>query len=305
MSQRDSDNASPKGKRSLSAKEADKAPGQTRTGSPDASVKHNTVANWIARSKAALVGKSSKSGTGHQPSREVAATRDVSTFLQQAEQTRAMANVRDKQPAGRLIFALDATASREATWDQASQLQAEMFLAVQNLDAGQHQLAVQLCYFKGYAGFYRTDWFRDPAPLLKVMGKMRCEAGITKIERVLSHIQTETRQNKVQAAIYIGDCMEENPQRLIQKAGELRLLGVPLFIFQEGNEPAARACFQRMAEVSGGAYASFDHHSADQLRDLLKAVAIYAGGGLSALKTFSQLAHPDVARLTRQLGGKS
>lgn len=257
---------------------------------------------WIAKSKAALSGKS---GALSKPSGSVSPSRNVNTFLQQAEQTRALAQVRDKQPTGRLIFALDATASREATWDQASQLQAEMFLAVQNLDAGQYQLAVQLCYFKGYAGFYRTDWFREPAPLLKVMGKMRCEAGITKIERVLSHIQAETRQQKVQAAVYIGDCMEENPSRLIQKAGELRLLGVPLFIFQEGNESAAKSCFQKMADVSGGAYASFDHSSADQLRDLLKAVAIYAGGGLSALQKFSQLSHPAVARLSHQLGGKS
>ena len=103
----------------------------------------------------------------------------------------------------------------------------------------------------------------------------------------------------------VRDCMEENPDRLIQKAGELRLLGVPLFIFQEGAEPSAKSCFQRMADVSGGAYASFDNSSADQLRDLLKAVAIYAGGGLSALQQFSQIAHPAVARLSHQLGGKS
>jgi len=274
----------------------------------------SAVADWIKKSKAALSDKialsdkaalTSKSEQTTGKSTNVPASRNVDAFLKKADQTRAIASVRERQPAGRLIFALDATASREATWDQASQLQAEMFLAVQNLDAGQYQLAVQLCYFKGYAGFYRTDWFREPAPLLNVMGKMRCEAGITKIERVLSHIQSETRSNKVQAAVYIGDCMEENPERLIQKAGELRLLGVPLFIFQEGNEPAAKSCFQRMADVSGGAYASFDHSSADHLRDLLKAVAIYAGGGLSALQKFSQLAHPDVARLSHQLGGKS
>ncbi len=262
----------------------------------------NLVSGWLARGKAALRDKPSELS---QQSTQLPSNRQVDAFLKKAEQTRAVASVREKQPAGRLIFALDATASREATWDQASQLQADMFLAVQNLDSGQHQLAVQLCYFKGYAGFYKTDWFRESAPLLKVMGKMRCEAGITKIERVLSHIQKETRQQKVQAAVYIGDCMEENPDRLIQKAGELRLLGVPLFIFQEGSEPVAKSCFQRMADVSGGAYASFDHSSADQLRDLLKAVAIYAGGGLSALQQFSQLAHPAVARLSHQMGGKS
>ncbi|WP_339866402.1 VWA domain-containing protein [Pseudohongiella nitratireducens] len=287
MSDSNSDNNSDK------RKQSEKSPG-------------SLVSGWLARGKAALSEKSSQVNrqSGRQ-SGQLPSSQKVDAFLQKADQTRAVAAVREKQPAGRLIFALDATASREATWDQASQLQAEMFLAVQNLDAGQHQLAVQLCYFKGYAGFYRTDWFRDSAPLLKVMGKMRCEAGITKIERVLSHIQTETRKNKVQAAVYIGDCMEENPDRLIQKAGELRLLGVPLFIFQEGAEPSAKSCFQRMADVSGGAYASFDNSSADQLRDLLKAVAIYAGGGLSALQQFSQIAHPAVARLSHQLGGKS
>jgi hypothetical protein len=76
-----------------------------------------------------------------------------------------------------------------------------------------------------------------------------------------------------------------------------------LFMFQEGSDPLARRCFLEMARLSGGAYSPFDHNSADQLRDLLKAVAVYASGGLKALQDFSKTAHPSVKLLGHQISG--
>lgn len=198
---------------------------------------------------------------------------------------------------GRLIFALDATASREATWDQAMQLQAEMFSSAQALGG----LQVQLAYFRGIAEFRASDWLLNSSRLLTLMTGIRCEAGTTKIERLLMHSLKETRQNKVHAVVYIGDCVEESVDVLCQRAGELGLLNVPLFMFQEGHDPVAEHCFREMARLSGGAYAPFDHRSAGQLRDLLKAVAIYASGGLKALQDFSRHAHPGVGLLGHQL----
>lgn len=201
------------------------------------------------------------------------------------------------QGVGRVIFALDATASREATWDSAMQLQAEMFKEAGSLGG----LQLQLAYFKGIASFRSSEWLTDSAQLLQQMTGIRCEAGITKIERLLNHAKRESRLKKVHAVVYIGDSMEESHDVLCQHAGELGMLNVPLFMFQEGNDPVARRCFMEMARLSNGAYSPFDHSSADQLRDLLRAVAVYASGGYRALADFSQRAHPAVQLLSRQL----
>lgn len=220
-------------------------------------------------------------------------TQDIQAFLSEVSKLPPV----NHQGRGRLVFALDATASRENTWDQAMQLQAEMFTSAQSLGG----LQVQLAYFRGFSEFRASDWTQDSSRLLSLMTGIRCEAGTTKIERLLNHLLKETRQNKIHAVVYIGDSMEESADVLCQRAGELGLLNVPLFMFQEGDDPGARRCFKEMARLSGGAYAPFDHRSADQLRDLLKAVAIYASGGLKALQDFSQRAHPDVRLLGHQL----
>jgi len=227
------------------------------------------------------------------PATRAADSGAVTDFLQKVS---AMAPV-NPQRAGRLVFALDATASREATWDTAMQLQADMFSEAGSLGG----LQIQLAYFKGIASFRASDWLTDSGQLLHQMTDIRCEAGITKIERLLDHVKRETRQEKVHAVVYIGDSMEESHDVLCQRAGELGMLNVPLFIFQEGSDPIARRCFTEMARLSNGAYAPFDHSSADQLRDLLKAVAVYASGGYRALADFSQRAHPAVERMSRQL----
>lgn len=241
-------------------------------------------------SKALQAGTSSDD----KPSQAPVQRQDINAFLSQVAK---LPPVNKSGQRGRLIFALDATASREATWDQAMQLQAHMFTSTQALGG----LQVQLAYFRGFAEFRASDWLLDSNRLLSLMTGIRCEAGITKIEQLLAHALRETRQHKVHAVVYIGDCVEESIDVLCQKAGELGLLNVPLFVFQEGSDSNAQRCFQDMARLSGGAWAPFDHASADQLRDLLKAVAVYASGGLKALQDFSHHAHPGVARLGHQL----
>lgn len=227
------------------------------------------------------------------PAARAADSGAVTDFLQKVA---AMPPV-NPQRAGRLVFALDATASREATWDTAMQLQADMFSEAGSLGG----LQMQLAYFKGIASFRASDWLTDSGQLLDQMTGIRCEAGITKIERLLEHVKREARQEKVHAVVYIGDSMEESHDVLCQRAGELGMLNVPLFMFQEGADPVARRCFMEMARLSNGAYSPFDQSSADQLRDLLKAVAVYASGGYRALADFSQRAHPAVQLLSRQL----
>lgn len=197
----------------------------------------------------------------------------------------------------RLVFALDATASRQFTWDQASRLQKDMFISTQSMGG----LHLQLCYFQGLAGFYHSAWQTDPEFLLSEMSKIRCEAGLTQIQRLLKHVIAENSRQKIKGVIYIGDAMEENIDQLCHLAGQLGLLNVPLFMFQEHSDPVARETFEQMARLSGGAFCQFDSSSADQLRDLLKAVAMYATGGRPALEQFSKISHHSVKLLGQQL----
>ncbi|MSR11537.1 MAG: VWA domain-containing protein [Gammaproteobacteria bacterium] len=197
----------------------------------------------------------------------------------------------------RLIFSLDATASRQATWDVASQLQTDMFLSAQALGG----LHVQLCYFRGFADFYASSWQSGSKELLRVMSGIHCQAGVTQLERVLRHALTENAKQKIKCVIYIGDAMEENLDILAHLAGKLGLLNIPVFMFQERNDPITQRAFVEISRLSGGAYSQFDAASADQLRELLRAVAIYAAGGLKALQNFSKTATKSVKLLQQQL----
>lgn len=197
----------------------------------------------------------------------------------------------------RLIFSLDATASRQATWNTASELQRDMFASAQGLGG----LHVQLCYFRGFAEFYKSGWNHNADDLLHKMSGLNCEAGTTKIEALLRHALAENRNSKIKCVVFIGDAMEESLDRLAQLAGELGMLNVPLFMFQERGDPTAKQAFLELSRLSGGAYSQFDSASADQLKELLKAVAIYAAGGLKALQNFSKSSPESVKLLTGQM----
>jgi len=202
---------------------------------------------------------------------------------------------------GNLVFALDATASRERTWDTAAQLQVQMFREVAIIGS----LDVQLVYFRGMTGVNAeckaSGWVGDPMALAKLMAKIRCETGYTQIGRVLSHALREATQRKINAMVFVGDACEENRDQLIVSATELTRLGVPVFMFQEGNDQIARLRFQEIAELTHGAYHRFDQGSAQQLAELLRAVAAFAVGGTTALERQRSAA---ARLLLRQVGGK-
>lgn len=215
------------------------------------------------------------------------------------KQVRSMPVVKTGEQRGRLMFAMDATASREPSWDRACKIQGDMFSSTAALGG----LEIQLCHYRGYDEFYASDWLTKTDDLLKRMTAVRCRGGYTQIEKVLQQAIKQTRQKKVQALVFVGDCVEEDVDRLCHLAGELGVLGVPVFIFHEGDEPTAQRAFLQMTRLTRGAYCSFDANSAAQLRDLLSAVAVYAAGGRKALRDFSENRGEVVKRLTRQLDG--
>jgi hypothetical protein len=181
---------------------------------------------------------------------------------------------------GRLILALDATMSRQPTWDLACSLQSQMFDTVGK--AG--DLSVQLVYFRGFGECRASRFVSDTNALKTLMTKIDCRGGNTQIGKVLSHALTENENGKINALVYIGDAMEEAIDELADKAGRLGLNGVPVFAFQEGRDPAAETAFREIARLSKGAWFRFDANAATTLAKLLSAVAVFATGGLKALE---------------------
>lgn len=214
-----------------------------------------------------------------QPIGERSGSAAVDAFVRQA---RALARptAGDGAAKGRLVLALDATMSRQPTWDLACSLQGEMFDAVGRTGG----LDVQLVYFRGFGECRSSRFVADTNSLKDLMTKIDCRGGHTQIGKVLSHALKENERGKVNAVVYIGDAMEENVDDLAEKAGKLGLHGVPVFAFQEGRDPVAETAFREIARLSKGAWFRFDRSAATHLARLLSAVAIYASGGLKALE---------------------
>ncbi len=201
---------------------------------------------------------------------------------------------------GRLIFGMDATASREPMWDQACHIQSEMFTAT----AARGGLDVQMCFYRGFHQFFASKWVSSSTALHRLMSSVKCAGGLTQVGRLLDHTLRETRKQRVNALVFVGDAMEENIDKLADGAGHLGLNGVPAFMFHEGHDLNAQRAFREIAKLSGGAYCRFDASSAQQLRDLLAAVAVYASGGRTALEHYGNKRQGVVAQLTHQIKGK-
>lgn len=211
--------------------------------------------------------------TGGVPTRS--APGEIDAFLMNA---RAVST----PPAGspRLVFALDATMSRQPTWDLASHVQAGMFEAA----AATGSLAVQLVYFRGLGECRASRWVGDPRSLRSMMAGIDCRSGRTQIGKVLAHARREAERGPLKALVFVGDAVEEPVDDLCAAAGQLGLVGVKAFMFHEGRDPAAASAFAQVARLTGGAALRFDAGAPATLAALLRAVAAYAAGGSSALR---------------------
>lgn len=219
---------------------------------------------------------------------------DVDAFLRRVAATPAPVT---QGETGRLLFAMDATASREPTWDRACQIQGEMFDATAALGG----LEVQLIYYRGFGECRASRWVRDSRSLVRAMTAVHCLGGHTQIRKVLRHALDETQSRRVHALVFVGDSMEEDVDELCAIAGELGLRGVPAFMFHEGPDPAAALAFRQIARLTNGAYLRFDASSARQLKELLGAVAVYAAGGRKALRHYSRERGEAVLQIAHQI----
>lgn len=198
---------------------------------------------------------------------------------------------------GRLLFAMDATASREPTWDHACSIQGEMFVAAHDLGG----LEVRLAYYRGFDELKASRWTSDGRELARLMGSVRCLAGRTQIARLLGYAGEQRREARVDAMVFVGDCCEEDADEVGHAAGKLGLLGLPVFVFQEGDDRVASRLFPQIAKLTRGAYCRFDRSSPEQLKRLLGAVAAYAAGGQAALLKYGREQGGAAALLTSQM----
>lgn len=230
--------------------------------------------------------------TGRAPAPASSSSAEVADFIAKMKALQPVAGA----GRGRLLFAMDATMSRAPTWDMALALQSEMFRAVKEIGT----LEVQLMYFRGAGEARASRWVSDADALAGLMRQVACHGGFTQIGKVLTQARRESEKARIAALVYVGDAVEEPIDDLAGRAGELALLGVPAFLFQEGDDANATRAFREIARLTKGAHCRFGPGSAAELRELLTAVAVYAAGGRKALENL--LARPGGAGARRLLG---
>jgi hypothetical protein len=202
---------------------------------------------------------------------------DVDAFLAE------VAKARPRSGAGRLIVVLDATLSRQPTWDAAMAIQSEMFAAA----AERGGLEVELVFFRGFRECKASGWVEDAKALATKMSAVSCQAGLTQIGRALEHV-AKRAEGGVDAFVYVGDAFEENADLVCDVAGRLGLRGVKGFVFHEGGDPTTGQVFREIARLTGGSYHVFDVRAPEVLKALLGAAAAYAAGGQGALEDYAQ-----------------
>jgi hypothetical protein len=239
------------------------------------------------------MGKDLKDSTKGAPA-PVSTKPEIAAFL---DRVKSLGPATSGAGRGRLIFALDATMSRQPTWDTACALQADMF---KEAGAG-GGLDIQLVYFRGIDECGASSWVAQSEKLAALMTKIECRGGHTQIGKVLHHAIVETARQRVQALVFVGDAMEESVDALCAQAGELSLRGVPAFMFQEGHDADTERAFREIARLTRGAYVRFDAGAARELGELLRAVAAYAVGGMKALADLSARKDRGAQKLLAQL----
>jgi hypothetical protein len=196
--------------------------------------------------------------------------------VQHSKRVSAFLETKVRAARGRITFVIDATMSRQETWDAAAQLQAEMFSEAARLGG----LEMQVVHFRGTDEVGASAWTSDARELQQTMTSIRCQSGYTKFVRAFAHVRKEHTRQALNAVIVIGDALEEEPGTLYDAVAGL---GAPFFMFQERADSEVCQAFKEVARLTKGAYCTFDTGAIAQLRELLRAVAAFAVGGLTAL----------------------
>lgn len=178
----------------------------------------------------------------------------------------------------RLVFAVDATASREPAWAAARQVTDALVKALPG------ELDVALAVHGGSRVHTFTDFTNAAAILRDRAAGVVCVAGLT---RLLPILATSLRQPGVRVVIYIGDVFEESTAQGRRLADSMGVEGIKLIVLHDTADADARRdaeVFWDLVRRTGGCVLPFDASAPGRLRDLLSAVAVYAVGGEKLLR---------------------
>jgi len=197
----------------------------------------------------------------------------------------------------RLVFAVDATASREPAWAAARQVTDALVKALPG------ELDVALAVHGGSRVHTFTGFTNDAATLRDRAAGVTCQAGLT---RLLPILAASLKQRAVRVIVYIGDVFEESLPNGRRLADELAERGTKLIVLHDTSDRAARRdaeYFWDLAKRTGGCVLPFDASAPGRLRDLLSAVAVYAVGGEKLLRE-RRHALPGAVALLEHLDGR-
>ena len=202
--------------------------------------------------------------------------------------------------AGRLIFGLDLTGSREASLAHARIATAAMFDTIKAIGA----VAVKLVYYRGTNECRASAWHNDPGVVSDAMRRLSCEAGYTQIARLLRVALAE--KEKVSGVVLVLDHCEDDADELLDLARTLGERSMPLYVFHECADYSKRSLkakplFKRMAETSGGVYVEFKPDSGAVLREMLSTVAAFTAGGSEGVRQVGRAVTPEARQLRSSL----
>ena len=198
----------------------------------------------------------------------------------------------------RLLFSLDATASREEAWAVATQITGTMF------DSVPDDIEVALAYHGGNYVQEMTGFSKKPKVFADKLHTIKCRAGATDLNGIL---RRAVDCQGLACIVYIGDCFEEDQEVAEALAKQLKLKGVKLFMFHDRssekngfNVDYAAHVFKTLVDITGGAVMDFNAQAPKKAEELLAAIAVYTVGGQKLLKS-QQKRLPVAAKLLKHL----
>ena len=194
-----------------------------------------------------------------------------------------------------ICFVIDATGSRQASWQQAQRTQAEMFDAVKT--AGNLKLSI-VCHRGGSVKDLGS--FASPDDAKRRMAEVSCESGNT---RIVDSLQSALGK-KPSTIIMVGDCFEESFTDLQKVCTQLAAQKIRVYAFVEGNESSGQRAYKMAADMTDGIFQPFG--SGLDLSDLCVAAAVFDVGGQQAFDKLIASGHKGAKALEHQvkrLGG--
>lgn len=174
----------------------------------------------------------------------------------------------------RLVFGVDATASREAMWESAQRITDRMF------DAIPGALDVALAVHGGSEVHTWTEFSADATRFRALAAAVRCQAGRTQLCELM---QRTLDAGGVRVMSYIGDAFEEDASEAFALADRFKLRGIKVVVLaDQADEPTLRV-FRELADRTGGALLDFRSGELDLMGEVLGAVAALAIGGRKLL----------------------